>query len=102
MKNVAIVDSLTRNEPSAYVGRVEKGTFYRLSFNHIGDGTLRFWIVDEDNVFVKTVLNRMVDMTTAPYVYSFTAPHDGIVVYHINGGEVHNLVLNKFEEGDAI
>lgn len=102
MKNVAIINGFTQNVPGAYVGRVEKDAFYRLSFDHVGNGTLRFWIVDEDNASVKTVLNRMVDMLTAPYTYSFTAPHNGIIVYHINGGKVCDLELNKFEEGDII
>lgn len=102
MENVAIISEITVNTPGVYVGRVEEGVFYRLSFDYEGDGTLRFWIVNENNITDKTVINRNCDLLTTHYNYSFTSPRTGIITYHIRSGKVKNLTLNKYKEGDVI
>lgn len=102
MKNIALVSELTRNIPGVYVGRVEEGTFYELSLEYEGEGTLRFWIANENNAAERTVINRNCDMLTRRYSYPFTAPHSGIVTYHIKDGKAKNIQLNEFTEGDQI
>ena len=95
MDNLALVTEITRNIPGVFIGRINEGTRYELTLDYEGEGTLRFWIVDEFNASKKITINRIPDMTTGAYRYTFTSPCDGIITYHIKNGKANNIMLIK-------
>lgn len=94
MENKAFVSEITRNTPGVIVGKIKKGRRYRLSYLAVGEAfTMRFWINNEMDTTKRDTINRICDVTDGTYTYTFVAPYDGVITYHINGGKAVGITL---------
>lgn len=92
-ENRALVREIASNIPGVIIGRVKENVKYKLSYDASGDGTMRFWIVEENAPRSRVAINRICDVTAGHYEYNFISKTDGIITYHIRGGSAENITL---------